>query len=180
MTDQNQKKDAGKARLDLVPWNEFEPTPRDWPVDAVDQSLKTWWSGKPFPLDLSIPIRQIPGVAKVLAFGAQKYSPRGWEDGIAFSRIFAAACRHAAQHAAGEFLDEETGLPHESHFWCNVLFLVVLTARGRTDLDDRPAPVAAVRAKLDEVERLNSRLRDLLGGAPAPASETPASDEPSN
>lgn len=177
MTDQNQKKDAGKARLDLVPWNEFEPTPRDWPVDAVDASLKTWWSGKPYGLDLSIPVRQIPGVARVLAFGAQKYRARGWEDGIPFSRIFAAACRHASAHAAGEFLDEESGLPHESHFWCNVLFLVVLTARGRADLDDRPAPVAAVRAKLEALESLVSRIGALTGHAPA---TDPSSNEPSN
>lgn len=176
MTDQNQKKDAGKARLDLVPWHEFSATPRDYTVAQIDDSLKTWWCGRPFALEVGIPTRQIPGVAKVLAFGAAKYRPRGWEDGIAFSRIFAAACRHASALASGEFLDPETNLPHESHFWCNVLFLVVLTARGRTDLDDRPAPVPAVRARLGQLEALVSKL---TGQAPAPASD-PSSNEPSN
>lgn len=154
MSDPAQKFDAGKARFDLIPWNEFQPYAVDYPVAAVAESLAVWWSGRPYPLEMSIPTRQLPGVARVLAFGAAKYAPRGWEKGIPFSRIFAAAQRHAAHVAAGELVDAESGQAHESHFWCNVLFLVVFTARGRTDLDDRPDPVPAVVERLKAVQSM--------------------------
>ena len=159
MTDSTQKKDAGKTRYDLVPWAEFTVTNDDYRVQDVYASLKLWWTGKPYPLQVGIPKRQLPYLARVLTFGAAKYAPRGWEAGIPFSRVFAAACRHAEAYLAGEYLDAETGLPHESHLWCNVLFLVVYTARGRAvDLDDRPTAAAASRDKLDEMVALVSQL----------------------
>jgi len=150
------KYDAGKARMDLLPWNEFQAIAVDYSVAAVAEALQTWWSGRPYPLEFSIPTRQLSGVARVLAFGAAKYAPRGWERGIQYSRIFAAAQRHAAYVAAGELVDAESGQAHESHFWCNVLFLVVFTARGRTDLDDRPDPVPAVVERLKSLEAMVS------------------------
>lgn len=170
MTDPSQKRDAGKTRLDLVPWNEFDAIAVNHTVEAVDQALKVWWSGRPHPLDFSIPARQIPGIARVLTFGAAKYAPRGWELGIQYSRVFAAACRHAERIQAGEFLDEESGLLHESHFWCNVLFLVVFTARGREDLDDRPDPAPASLAYLERVRSLIAGLTGVSASDPAPAS----------
>ena len=159
MTDQSPKKaDAGKARYDLLPWHEFDAGPIDHGVEAVAGSLRLWWAGRPYRADFSIPQRQIRGIATVLAFGAAKYEDRNWEGGLRFSLLFAAAQRHAAAYLGGELLDPESGLPHESHFYCNVLFLVVFTARGRTDLDDRPTAVPAVVAQLDRVQALINQL----------------------
>lgn len=154
----DQKKDAGKARYDLVPWGEVQITGDDYRVQDVFDSLKMWWTGRPYRLQVGVPKRQLPYLAKVLTFGAAKYAPRGWEAGIPFSRVFSAAARHASAHLAGEYLDEETGLPHESHLWCNVLFLLVYTARGRTDLDDRPEASAETKTALDRMQALVSQL----------------------
>lgn len=163
----SQKLDAGKPRPDLIPWAEIDVTSQDFPIDQTFAGLQLWWTGRPYALELSIPRRQLPYLARVLAFGAAKYAARGWEAGIQFSRLFAAAARHAQAHAAGEYLDAESGLPHESHFWCNVLFLVVLTARGRAaDLDDRPEASASTREKLDRMQAL---VAQLSGASPVSA-----------
>lgn len=152
----DQKKDAGKARFDLVPWGDFTVSDdrRSDDVFGVLDALKIWWSGKPFEYSPHIPRRQLPGIASVLTFGAAKYESRGWEKGITYSRVFAAAARHAYALASGQHIDPESGLPHEAHFWCNVLFLAVYTSRGRKDLDDRPTASAQTRARLDAMEAL--------------------------
>lgn len=167
MTDSNQnlKKDAGKPRYDLLPWHEFQTIAVDHSVASVYEALKMWWRGRPNALELSIPERQIPGIAQVLAFGAAKYAPRGWEAGIPLSRVFAAAARHATAHNNGEMLDPESGLPHESHFWCNVLFIAVFAARGRTDLDDRPEAVPEV---VEYLGRIQATFDALTGRTPPP------------
>lgn len=159
--DQSQKKDAGKIRYDLVPWGEIDVSEQDYTVAAVLDTLKLWWTGRPFELEVSIPKRQLPGLARVLTFGAAKYAARGWEAGIPFSRVFAAAVRHGMAHQAGEYLDEESGLPHEAHLWCNVLLLVVFAKRGRTNLDDRPDPAAASTERLDRVKALIAQVTGL-------------------
>jgi hypothetical protein len=158
MSDQNQKKDAGKPRFDLLPWADVAVADHEHTVGDAFEALKVWWTGRPFALKFALPRRQVRGVSAVLAMGAAKYAPRGWEAGIQFSRIFAAAARHADAWASGEHLDPESGLPHESHFWCNVIFLVTFTGRGRTDLDDRPEPSPKTVAGLDQMQALVAQL----------------------
>ncbi len=158
-----QKLDAGKPRLDLIPWADFAVVPTATPVEVAFAALKAWWTGKPHRLQMTIPERELVGVAAVLGFGAAKYEPRGWEKGIAFGRLFAAAGRHATALANGEYIDAESGLSHVSHFWCNVMFLVVLTARGRDDLDDRPAGSPNVVAALD---RMKAFVAQMDGNVP--------------
>jgi len=140
MTDRPQelKKDAGKPRMELIPWDSVQTTSEYYAVPLVVHTLVYWWTRQGQNFLMRIPEQVLPGVAKVLAFGAAKYAERAWEKGIPFSRVYAAAMRHANTMARGELLDDETQLPHEWHFWCNVIFLVTFTARGRTDLDDRP------------------------------------------
>lgn len=166
MTDSSQKKDAGKPRFDLLPWGDFTVVDRDDRVDTAFEALAVWWSGRPFEYSMRIPRRQLAGIAAVLSFGAAKYEPRGWEKGIPYSKIFAAAARHADAVARGEHIDAESGLTHESHFWCNALFLAVYQARKRSDLDDRPEASAATREKLDRMEAL---VAQLSGASPVSA-----------
>lgn len=97
--------------------------------------LREWWN-----LAGNLPALQLDnddyeGVVKVLEFGALKYSPRNWEQGIQYSRVFGAAMRHYCQRGQ---LDAETGLPHRHHFLCCYMFLAAYTARGFHDFDDRP------------------------------------------
>lgn len=167
----DQKKDAGKPRHDLIPWADISVTGDEGaqaytPVQVM-QALRLWWTARPHRLELSVPARQLPGVAAVLGFGAAKYAPRGWEQGIPFSRVFAAAARHAAAWAAGEHIDPESGLAHESHFWCNIVFLLAFTARQTPGLDDRPA---GTPASVQSMDRMHALYAQLTGQTPVAGS----------
>lgn len=152
--DQNLKKDAGKSRLDLFPYADVKITPERFAVESTIAALQTWWSIAPRPLRIGIPRCMLDEVGRVLAFGAQKYEPRGWEKGIAFSRLFAAAMRHGNEILRGNLIDPETGLSHEAHLYCNVTFIVALTERHGAKYDDRPAPNAKLLAQYDQAHAL--------------------------
>lgn len=88
-----------------------------------------------------LPEDALEQVARVLAFGARKYRPRGWEDGIEYSRVYGAIKRHGkAWFQDREELDPETGLSHLAHLACEVLFVLAFHMRGADggSLDDRP------------------------------------------
>lgn len=145
---------AGKSRYDLFPWADVSVTDAEYSVREVFAALQIWLTGKPYHLELAFPRRQVPGVVDVLTFGARKYQPRGWEKGLSFVETFASAARHAEAYLAGAHIDPESGLAHESHFFCNVLFLAVFTARGREDLDDRPTATPSTTRALDRMQAL--------------------------
>lgn len=66
-------------------------------------------------------------VVDVLAHGARKYSDDNWRRvPDARRRYFAAALRHIVAWYAGEYLDDESRLPHLAHAACCVLFLLAL------------------------------------------------------
>lgn len=75
-------------------------------------------------------------LAKVLTFGAQKYSAHNWRSGIQISRLLAAALRHLNALNAGQDCDEETGLQHAAHAMCCTMF-IIWTLKHRPELDDR-------------------------------------------
>lgn len=76
-------------------------------------------------------------IVKVLAFGAAKYADRNWEQGMAWSRCYAALQRHLTAWWLYEGVDPETGYSHLWHAGCCVLFLITFELRGIGD-DDRP------------------------------------------
>lgn len=163
MSDPSLKQTAGKPALHLIPWLEFNTTDSTISWEYMYEALKQWWCGRPFSLhNITIPKRELEGIGQALEFGARKYVPRGWEKGIPFSQVFAAACRHAEALGRGERLASDSGLPHEAHFWCNVLFIVVFQARGREDLDDRPEPVPAVRALIESFEQRRDAAKTMV------------------
>lgn len=84
-----------------------------------------------------LPPELLEEVARVLTFGAHKYSARNWELGMAWSRPFAALMRHMWAWWRGEEKDPETGYSHLSHAACCIAFLVAYEARGAGN-DDRP------------------------------------------
>lgn len=77
--------------------------------------------GKP-PFDLLDP-SFLEGTARVLAFGANKYSAYNWAAGMKWSRVFAALMRHMWKWWRGEDVDEETGESHLYHASCCLMFL---------------------------------------------------------
>lgn len=80
-------------------------------------------SGKP-RWDL-LPFSAVNELAKVLEFGARKYSPDGWRrvEGLK-ARYIAAGLRHVAAFATGEELDKESGLHHLAHALCCFAFVL--------------------------------------------------------
>lgn len=81
-------------------------------------------------------------LARVLTYGAAKYSERNWELGMKWGRPYAAMRRHMGAWWAGQDLDPETGMSHLWHAACCIAFLVAFEARG-TGTDDRPVPLEA-------------------------------------
>ena len=88
------------------------------------------------PWDLA-PWDSFRAVVKVLALGAKKYAPRNWEDGMAWSRLYASTMRHLTAWWEGEDNDPEMG---HSHLWnagtC-IMFLIAYEISG-VGKDDRP------------------------------------------
>lgn len=89
------------------------------------------------PLEL-IPEEALEEIAKVLDFGARKYSPNGWRNGMEWMRLVGAMKRHLAAWLRDDVsdLDPETGLNHLAHLGCCVLFLLTYVKRD-LGTDDR-------------------------------------------
>lgn len=168
-----QKYDAGKGRLDLFPYDAVQVGKHYYPLDEMAPSIARWWYIRPRPLEVSIPERMLLDIGRVLAFGASKYVERGWEGGIAYSRLFAAAMRHSLAAGRGEVNDPESGLPHEAHFYCNLAFIVALGRRHGDKFDDRPAPDAKLVEQYDRVEAFVSQFT----GAAQPRPEPPQGEQ---
>ena len=86
-------------------------------------------------LELLSPIA-INEIAKVLTFGANKYSPNNWRKGFVWSRLLGAALRHILAFMSGQDKDPETGLSHLAHAGCCIMFLLEHEVMHK-ELDDR-------------------------------------------
>lgn len=83
-----------------------------------------------------LPTAPLVEIAKVLSFGAEKYSPHNWRGGFDYSRLVGATLRHLTAWNDGEDKDEESGISHLAHAGCCILFLLEQEAKG-TGTDDR-------------------------------------------
>lgn len=81
----------------------------------------------------------IEGIARVLGFGAQKYSAHNWRLGLEYSRVISALYRHLGAFNRGEDIDPESGLRHTEHMGCCIMFLDWFS-KNRPELDDRWKP----------------------------------------
>jgi hypothetical protein len=70
-----------------------------------------------------LPWNALKEVAKVLEFGTVKYSVNNWQK-IEPQRYEDAAMRHLVAILEGEWIDEESNLPHAAHCICCLLFLI--------------------------------------------------------
>jgi hypothetical protein len=74
-----------------------------------------------------MPPRASLEVAKVLTYGAKKYSAENWRlVPEAKERYLGAAYRHLNQYHSGQVLDSETGLEHLAHAICSLMFILEL------------------------------------------------------
>jgi len=76
------------------------------------------------------------GLAKVLTFGAKKYSANNWRKGLEFSRVHSALMRHLLAIQQGEVTDPESGLPHIDHIGCCWMFLSAFMKDSQYDSFD--------------------------------------------
>ena len=83
-----------------------------------------------------IPPEALEELAKVLTWGASKYSDKNWELGLRWGRVLGAALRHIIAWMKGEIHDPETGLSHLSHALCNLAFLVTYEQRKMEGFND--------------------------------------------
>lgn len=98
-----------------------------------DEGLK--YDSAKVPMDL-LPYDSLEEIAKVLAFGAQKYDKANWAKGIQISRLIAASIRHIYQFNRGEDKDSESNTLHLANACCNLMFAIWMY-KNRPDLDDR-------------------------------------------
>ena len=73
-----------------------------------------------------VPVSLIKAVAAVRGYGVEKYhDPENWRK-VEVERYKDALYRHWLAYLGGEWLDQESGLPHLWHLACNAAFLIEL------------------------------------------------------
>ena len=83
-----------------------------------------------------LPGKPLQEIAKVLTFGAKKYSAHNWRPGTEWSRYYSAMQRHLTDWNDNAGADPETGLSHLAHAGCCLLFLLEYELKGVGN-DDR-------------------------------------------
>lgn len=85
--------------------------------------------GKPMPRLL--PPSALLAIARVLTFGAKKYSPDNWKHVAgAKERYLDAMFRHLLAYNSGEEKDPESGESHLAHMGCCLMFLLDASETG--------------------------------------------------
>lgn len=90
---------------------------------------------KPERYDL-LPVEALDIMARLYAFGADKYAAHNWRKGYEWSKSYASLMRHATRFWAGEDFDEETGLPHLAGVGFHAFTLMVYMTE-HPEFDDR-------------------------------------------
>lgn len=83
-------------------------------------------------LDFPIAIEE---VARVAAYGAEKYNQHNWKKGLVVRSVVSSMLRHLTSFMNGEDTDEESGLNHTGAIAWNALVLAEMSKRY--DMDDR-------------------------------------------
>jgi hypothetical protein len=77
-----------------------------------------------------IPPEVMFGLGKALGYGAKKYNDRNWENGMDWSRMFAAAQRHLWAFWAGQNIDDDSKLHHLESALFSIAALYTYARRG--------------------------------------------------
>ncbi len=68
----------------------------------------------------------VENIAAVLTYGAEKYAPDNWRQGLPEEETLGAILRHLTAYRKGELVDPETGLDHRAQAVCNLYFWMKL------------------------------------------------------
>jgi hypothetical protein len=85
------------------------------------------------------PAEALTAIVEVFTYGAVKYTPDNWRNGMNYRRMMDAAERHWSAWKLGEKTDPESGLHHLAHMGCCVMMLLSweLCPRRYRRFDDR-------------------------------------------
>ena len=83
-----------------------------------------------------IPGHALDAVARVYAFGANKYKDNNWRYNYPWSLSLGALLRHVNATKKGEWLDSESGEPHLAHAVFHCLAMLEWAATGETEQND--------------------------------------------
>lgn len=75
-------------------------------------------------------------MVRVLEYGASKYDPHNWKQGMPHAEIADCLLRHLFAWIHGEDNDQESGLSHLGHVLCNAMFLTY-NVKHHPELDNR-------------------------------------------
>lgn len=108
------------------------------PVEAGDSSRKDTGKDAGFHLLPYVGLREL---ARLYKIGADKYEPRGWEKGMAWSRIVDPMFRHLFKWLGGEKYDQVDGQHHLAAVaWA--CFALMEYEETHPELDDLKRPDA--------------------------------------
>jgi hypothetical protein len=122
-------------------WSEQDNKPQNQNLNLIERPAEQS-NGGALKLDEAkpnlalLPPEALLEIAKVLDFGAKKYSADNWRGGFKYRRVTSAMLRHLFAWLSGEDKDPESGLSHMAHVGCNVLFLLTFIVT-KTGTDDR-------------------------------------------
>jgi len=80
-----------------------------------------------------VPVELIDACARALEYGADKYAPRNWENGLPTTQICSSLTRHVFAYMRGEDVDSDSGLSHVDLIVANAAFLAYHAAHGMCD-----------------------------------------------
>jgi hypothetical protein len=134
-----------KVPMDLIPVSVWRNKWRIAMTQSVDSSqlldimyaLEKWQEGEYKPLDKVLSFNCLEGACRVFAYGAGKYAAWNWAKGMAWSVPLGCALRHMQAVLDGEFIDDESGLPHIDHVFSNLVMLDYFETHY-PEGDDRP------------------------------------------
>jgi hypothetical protein len=99
-------------------------------------------------------------VGHVLGHGARKYAPNNWKKCANPERYIAAGMRHYVKHLKGEFLDQDSGLPHLAAVATNALFALELIFNQGQD----KAPMGNYFALIEKKSKKRGVVRKRFRG----------------
>ena len=134
-----------KVPMDLIPvsvWRNKWRTAMSQSVDGEElmdimYALERWQQGEDEPLSSVLAFNNLDGACRVFAYGAGKYAAWNWAKGMAWSVPLGCALRHMQAVLDGEFIDDESGLPHIDHVFSNLIMLDYFE-KHYPEGDDRP------------------------------------------
>jgi hypothetical protein len=129
---------AAKARLraeELAEETIFQARRQGREIRITDPITGGQKGSKPERFDL-LPWPALEEVARVYAFGAQKYADHNWHKGYKWGLSLASLFRHVVSWAKGEDRDPESGLHHLAHAVFHCLTLVTFQ-NEKLGADDR-------------------------------------------